>query len=111
MKWLPAWPPRDWRMMFALAGLAVSGAGAWLLAKWSLDSLVAMSVALSVIWPLAYYSYGALAILAIPTLLFGVVVGLKSFAATGPGGSRFEVKADDDDAPTVITTTETKVTP
>lgn len=111
MTGLPTWPPRDWRMLFALGGLGIAGAGAWLLAKWSLDNLVAVSVAMSVIWPLAYFSYGTLIVLALATLGFAVVVGLKSFRATGPGGTSFGFDGDDDGPPTVTTTTKTQVTP
>lgn len=113
MSGFPAWPPRDWRMLLALGGLAVAGWGAWLLAKWSLDSLVAMSIALSAIWPLAYYSYGALMLLAIPSLGFAMVVGLKAFSLTGPGGTSASFTGEGQAAPqpTVTTTTETVVNP
>lgn len=91
MTWLPTWPPRDWRMLLALGFLAVAGAGAWLLNLWALNALIALADRLQAIWPLAYYAYGALALLAIPTLLFGIVVGLKSFNATGPAGTGFSI--------------------
>lgn len=96
-------------MLVALCFLSVAGAGAWVLSKWSLDALVALCIALGVIWPLAYFAYGALAILAIPSLGFAVVVGLKSAKATGPGGASFEITGDDDSAPSVTTTTQTIV--
>lgn len=98
-------------MLLALAGLAIAGWGAWLLAKWSLDSLVALSIALSVIWPLAYYSYGSLMLLAIPSLGFAMVVGLKAFELNGPGDTSLKMTGEGDQSPTVTTTTETVVNP
>jgi hypothetical protein len=95
MRFVPDWPPRDWRMLFALAGLAVAGAGAWLLALWSLNALTDLADKIKAIWPLAYYAYGALAVLAIPSACFGVVVGLKSFRVAGPGGASAEFTGDD----------------
>lgn len=82
-------------MMVALAFLAVAGAGAWLLSLWSLDALVTLSERLHSIWPLAYFAYGALAVLCVPSLGFAVVVGLKSFKATGPGGTGFDMTGHD----------------
>lgn len=110
----PAWPPRDWRMLLALFFLAVAGAGAWLLAKWALDSLVMLATALGAIWPLAYYSYGALMLLGIPSLGFAMVVGLKAFSLTGPGGTSASFTGEGQQSspqPTVTTTTETVVNP
>lgn len=113
MSWLPVWPPRDWRMLLALGLLAIAGAGAWLLAKWSLDELVKLSTLLRMIWPLAYYSYGALSLLAIPSLGFALVVGLKSFKATGPGGTSFALDGDSgaNTASTTTTLTQTTMLP
>lgn len=85
-----AWPPRDWRMLFALGLLAVAGAGAWLLAKWSLDKLVALATVVGAVWPVAYYAYGALAILAIPSMGLVVILGLKKGKVDLPGGSGAE---------------------
>lgn len=110
MKWLPTWPPRDWRMLVALGMLSVAGAGAWLLSKWSLDHLVAMSVALGVIWPLAYYAYGALMLLAIPSIGFAMVVGLKAFKLTGPGGTSAGIEGMGDGPSPIVTTTATTTT-
>lgn len=94
MRWLPSWPPRDWRMLLSLGLLSVAGAGAWLLSKWSLDYLVALSVALGVVWPVAYYAYGSLAILAITSAGFAVVLGFRSFAVDLPGDSGLKVTGD-----------------
>lgn len=94
MSILPTWPPRDWRMLLALLLLAIAGGGAWLLSKWSLDYLVQLSVALGVVWPVAYYAYGALAILAITSAGFGIVLGFKSFAVDLPGDSGIKVEGN-----------------
>ena len=93
MKWFVAWPPRHWRMLVALLMLGIAGAGAWLLCKWSLDALVRAS-AIGDVWPVAYYAYGALALLAIPSFGFALGVGLKSLKATGPGGASFDIAGD-----------------
>ena len=96
MRLIPHWPPRDWRMLLALFGLAIAGAGAWPLAKWSLDYLSAQADRLNSGWPLAYCAYGALILLAIPSACFGVVLGLKSFSWEGPGGIKGEITGDSD---------------
>lgn len=110
MTW-PTWPPRDWRMLLALFMLCIAGAGAWLLAKWSLDKLVMLSAALGQVWPVAYYSYGSLTLLAIPSLGFALVVGLKAFKVNGPGDTSMELTGDGGNQAAVITRTETTVIP
>lgn len=82
-------------MLLALFALGIAGAGAWLLALWALNALVDMADKLKSIWPLAYYAYGALMVLAIPSACFGVVVGLKSFRVATPGGGSAEFTGDD----------------
>ncbi len=111
MMGFPNWPPRDWRMLIALFMLSTAGAGAWWLAKISLDKLVMLSSAVGTVWPVAYYSYGSLTILAIPSLGFALVVGLKSFKATGPGDTSLEFQGDGSIQPSVVTRTETTVIP
>ena len=110
---IPNWPPRDWRMMVALFLLSVAGLGAWLLARASLVAVIALSTMLGSIWPLAYYSYGALILLSLPTLGFSFVVGLQSFKFKGPGDTELDVNGANDpaSASTVTTTTATTVTP
>lgn len=110
VSWLALWPPRDWRMLLALGGLGIAGGGAWLLAMWALEYLADLSVRLNSIWPLAYFSYGTLALLAVPSAGFAVVVGLKSFRLEGPGGTSAEFTGDGSSGPTVTTTTATTVT-
>lgn len=91
---LPGWPPRDWRMMVALGLLAVAGCGAFLLNIWSLKALVDLANRLKQVWPVAYYAYGALALLGLATGGFAMVVSLKSFRVDLPGGSGFGATGD-----------------
>lgn len=107
---LPAWPPRDWRMMVALLFLAISGCGAWLLAVKSLHELATLSAKANAVWPLAYYAYGALGVLSLATGGLAMVVALKSFRVELPGGTGFSADGDNGaDAPRVTTTTTTEV--
>lgn len=92
---MSSWPPREWRIFAALLLLAVAGGGAWLLSKWSLDALVMLSAALGTVWPLAYFAYAALGVLAIPSLGFAVVIGLKSFIFDGPGDTSVKIEGND----------------
>lgn len=91
---LSNWNARDWRMLIALFMLAVAGAGAWLLSKWSLDGLVARAAVIGAIWPVAYFAYGALAVLAITSAGFAVVLGFKSFSIDGPGDTGAKIEGD-----------------
>ncbi len=109
---LPTWPPRDWRMLVALCFLAVAGAGAWLLAMWSLSELVTLAAATRQVWPVAYYAYGALGLLGLATSGFAMVVALKSFRVDLPGGAGFGANGDSgsDAAPVPFTATATITT-
>jgi hypothetical protein len=98
----PGWPPRDWRMMVALCLLAVAGAGAFILSWRSLTHMVRMSERLMQIWPLAYFAYGSLLLLGVPSLGFAMVVALKSFRVDLPGGSGFGATGGGDDPPAPI---------
>ncbi len=89
------WTPLEWRIAFALVMLAIAGAGAWFLAYNALDRLAELAAMTSEVWPLAYFAFGVLVVLAITPLSFAIVVGLRNFRAdVGAAGVRFEANAD-----------------
>lgn len=95
--YLPAqWPPRDWRMLYALGLLAVAGAGAWVMAFLSLKALVPLADKTGDVWAIAYFAYGALGLLAIPSVGFAMLVSLKSFRVALPGDTGFSAEGDRD---------------
>lgn len=103
-----AWTPLEWRIVFALVLLAMSGAGAWLLSFVSLYRLAELSALTREVWPLAYFSFAALAVLALSSVSFAVVVGLRNFRAELPGGFSVEASAGDK---TVTATTHLEIDP
>lgn len=96
------WPPRDWRMMVALALLGIAGAGAWLINVEALAALTALSEKTGNVWALAYYAYGAITVLGAISLGLAMVVSLKSFRIELPGGGSLGAESDSARDPPVM---------
>lgn len=96
---LAHWPPRDWRMLLALLLIGVSGAGAWLLNRDVLHHLAELADRKGEVWPLAYYAFGALAVLGLTSIACLLVLGMRSFRADLPGGTSVTLDCDTDEDP------------